>query len=472
MDNKKKAVNIVWLKKDLRTQDHAAFHAAEKSENDYLVIYIFEPTALAYPDRSLRHSQFIYHSILNMNELLQDSGREVVVFHTEAVDVFAYLHDQYTIDTVFSYQESGIRQTWVRDKAVAKYLKSHGTEWVEYQRDGIVRGLKDIALWDNQWNTFVNEKIIANQFSRSSLVLHDHPFPIQESLLGELKDYPDSFQKAGENFAWKYLRSFCQDRGKNYCRDISKPSESRKSCGRISPYLSWGNFTIKQVAQYVSVHPNYERYNRGFVGMLTRLKWHCHFIQRFETDCDYETICANRAFESMEFTNDLAVIEAWENAKTGFPLVDACMNCLKETGWINFRMRAMLVSMLCHHFDCDWRKGMYHLARLFLDYEPGIHYPQFQMQAGTTDINTVRIYNPIKQSKDHDPKGTFIKKWVKELKDIPIEFIHEPMSMTQLDKQYAGIELHYPAPIVSVDTAAKKAREKIWGYRNSIGLEK
>ena len=68
---------------------------------------------------------------------------------------------------------------------------------------------------------------------------------------------------------------------------------------------------------------------------------------------------------------------------TGIPLVDACMRCLKATGWINFRMRAMLVSFLCHHLDCDWRLGVYHLARLFLDYEPGIHYPQFQMQAGT-----------------------------------------------------------------------------------------
>ena len=164
--------------------------------------------------------------------------------------------------------------------------------------------------------------------------------------------------------------------------------------------------------------------------MLTRLKWHCHFIQKFESECDYETLCVNSGYESLENKNDPSLIKAWEEGFTGFPMVDACMRCLKATGWINFRMRAMLVSVFCHHFDCDWRRGVYHLARLFLDYEPGIHYTQFQMQAGTTGINTIRMYNPIKQSQDHDPKGIYIKEWVPELREVPVEFIHEPWKMT------------------------------------------
>jgi deoxyribodipyrimidine photo-lyase len=107
------------------------------------------------------------------------------------------------------------------------------------------------------------------------------------------------------------------------------------------------------------------------------------------------------------------------------------------------------------------------LAKQFLDYEPGIHYPQFQMQAGTTGINTVRIYNPVKQSQDHDPQGEFIKKWVPELREVPATFIHEPWQMTQIDEAFCGVKIgiDYPAPLVDLKESGKEARAKIWGQR-------
>ena len=160
-----------------------------------------------------------------------------------------------------------------------------------------------------------------------------------------------------------------------------------------------------------------------------------------------------------------------EKGETGFPLIDASMRCLKSTGWINFRMRAMLVSFLCHHLDCDWKKGVNHLANLFLDYEPGIHYPQFQMQAGTTGVNTIRIYNPVKQSKDHDSKGVFIKKWVHELKNVPKEFIHEPWQMTEMDKIIFNVDFKYKKPIIDLKEAGKKARDKKWSFRKKSDLK-
>ena len=432
----KKNINIVWIKRDIRTQDHASFEAAEKSDFPYLPIYIFEPSILSHPDSSLRHQQFIYHSIEQVNLQLAQYNKSITIFYEEAEIIFEFLLSKFNIANVFSYQETGIQKTWDRDKKVYSLLKSKQVKWIEFQRDGVVRGITNRKGWDKQWYSNMHKMPIRNEFKPCKGISIENPYSLPNSKLKELKTYPIVFQQAGESYAWKYLKSFCEDRGKLYSRHISKPTESRKSCGRLSPYLAWGNISIRQAFQYVKNHPNYVSNKRAFNGLLTRLKWHCHFIQKFENECTYETQCVNKGFELMPYESDKRKITAWKDGLTGWPLVDACMRCLKETGWINFRMRAMLVSVFCHHLDCNWKDGVYHLAQLFLDYEPGIHYTQFQMQAGTTGINTIRMYNPIKQSMDHDPDGLFIKKWVKELEDVPKEFIHEPWKMTEIDQVF------------------------------------
>ncbi|MFM7807902.1 MAG: FAD-binding domain-containing protein, partial [Planctomycetota bacterium] len=156
-------------------------------------------------------------------------------------------------------------------------------------------------------------------------------------------------------------------------------------------------------------------------------------------------------------------------------MVDACMRALTATGWINFRMRAMLVSFASHHLWLDWRSFAPWLARQFLDYEPGIHYPQIQMQSGTTGINTLRIYSPRKQVEDHDPTGIFIRKWVPELVHVPDEFLAEPARMPELLQQMIGCRvgagnaegdgLAYPAPVVDHMTAYRHAQDRLFTLR-------
>ena len=129
----------------------------------------------------------------------------------------------------------------------------------------------------------------------------------------------------------------------------------------------------------------------------------------------------------------------------------------------------MLVSFASYQLWLDWKKTSKHLAKLFTDYEPGIHYSQFQMQSGTTGINSIRIYNPIKQSIDQDPDGNFIRKWVPELKNVQGKLIHEPWKMTYIDQKSISIELgkNYPLPIIENNKATKISKDKIWKVKKS-----
>ena len=132
-------------------------------------------------------------------------------------------------------------------------------------------------------------------------------------------------------------------------------------------------------------------------------------------------------------------------------------------------MRAMLMSFASYHLWLHWRKPALHLAKLFTDYEPGIHYSQVQMQSGTTGINAIRIYNPIKQSLEKDSEGVFIKKWVPELRSLPKELVHRPWDLTLLEEAMYDFKIgrDYPKPIVNIEDSGAHAREKLWSIKNS-----
>ncbi|MEM1181388.1 MAG: FAD-binding domain-containing protein, partial [Acidobacteriota bacterium] len=290
----------------------------------------------------------------------------------------------------------------------------------------------------------------------------------------------DKAQSGGEERAQRVLRSFLWERGENYRAEMSSPVEGWNGCSRLSPHLAFGSLSLRQVYQTARARrdelkagPTDEvtkRWGGSISSFLSRLRWHCHFMQKLEDEPAIEFRNMNRAFDALRpLEPDPERFAAWKDGQTGYPMVDACMRCLHRTGWINFRMRAMLASFSSYHLWQHWRQPAIYLARQFLDFEPGIHYSQFQMQSGVTGINTVRVYSPAKQVKDQDPQGLFIRRWVPELEAVPEKYLPEPHTMPELTQQMASCRIgtDYPAPIVDHREAYRAARERIFAVRKT-----
>ncbi|MEZ0610676.1 deoxyribodipyrimidine photo-lyase/cryptochrome family protein [Fibrella sp. WM1] len=504
------AINVLWFKRDLRLRDHAPLQAAVAAGRPLLLLYCFEPSVMADPNYDLRHWRFVTECLADLNRQLPriaseptrpaaeplqhewlpfqfddeplDSSTDgsrgeprVWLFHRNVVDVLTALQQYVRIDTLFSHEETGLLVTYEIDKDVARFCRDQDITWREFQSNGVIRRLKNRDTWTADWQRTMR----AEQEHPDLTRWHPADLPTDWYETNRGPDLPTDwqqpdplFQPGGEQNAHRYMDSFLTDRITLYARSISKPLESRRGCSRLSPYIAWGCLSIRQVFQAqlaAAKHPVGPGLGRQFSAFASRLRWHCHFIQKFESEDRIEFENVNRAFDTLQKNENPAHYAAWRDGHTGYPLVDACMRCLTATGYINFRMRAMLMSFLSHHLLQHWKEGALHMARIYTDFEPGIHYAQIQMQSGMTGTNTVRIYNPVKQSQEHDPEGVFIKQWVPELANCPTAYIHEPWTMPPLEQDMAHfhVGVDYPAPIVDIVQTGREARVKLHQPRRS-----
>jgi deoxyribodipyrimidine photo-lyase len=465
----KTVINVVWFKRDLRFTDNEALYNAHNSGLPLLLVYFFEPSVMNYDDSDTRHWRFVYESLQDLQKKLDVIDAKIYIFQSEIQPIFSALLEQYNIKSVFSHQEIGNKITFDRDVVMQDFFKKNNINWKESQMHGVIRKLKSRQNWDKRWEDVMRATPKMLKETDLNLVSLDNDFynTIKgEPLSSEVTSSNKNFQQGGENLAWRYLDSFVKERYVDYSKHISKPALSRKGCSRLSPYLTYGNISMRMVYQYTNQFYETSKNKRAILNFVSRLHWHCHFIQKFEDECRMEFENVNRAYDSLVKPKNETNIKAWQEGKTGVPIVDACMRCLVATGYINFRMRAMVVSFFTFNLWQDWRE-LHFLARQFLDYEPGIHYPQLQMQSGTTGINTIRIYSPVKNSEEHDSEGIFIKQWIPELAEVPISLLHEPWKMNPIEQQFYNCEIgkDYPAPIVNIEETRKYASDIVWSFR-------
>ncbi|MEL6931490.1 MAG: deoxyribodipyrimidine photo-lyase [Pseudomonadota bacterium] len=462
-------MQVVWFKRDLRAEDHRALTAAAE-QGPVLPLYVVEPELWAEPDMSARQWDFVCESLNELRTKLGQLGQALLVRFGDITDCLEELRMRHGITTLWSHEETGNGWTYQRDLRVADWCRSHGIAWHQLQNHGVVRRLTSRDGWAKSWDGLMAEPVK----TAPALAPVERDLGVIPSMadLGLSHDGAQQRQTGGRAAALQCLDSFLHERGESYRKDMSSPSRGAAACSRMSPHLAWGTVSMREAAQATwNRQRELKAAPRGTTGSWRpslhsfngRLHWHCHFMQKLEDEPRLEFENLHRAYDGMRPKEpDAARLAAWQNGETGLPFLDACMRSLRATGWLNFRMRAMVMATASYHLWLDWRATGLHLARMFTDYEPGIHWSQTQMQSGTTGINTVRIYNPVKQGHDQDADGSFTRRWLPELADIADKHLQEPWKADNAD---AVLGKSYPEPIIDHIAAAREARDKVWSIR-------
>lgn len=467
-------LHIVWFKRDLRMEDHRPL-ARALANGPVLPLYVVEPDYWALPDTSERQYLFVRDSLLELRSQLSGLGQPLVVRAGDVVELLERLRRKCRVAGLYSHQETGNGWTYARDLRVLEWCRTNSVPWHEDRQDGVIRRLTSREGWAGKWDRYMGEAITpapAKLPSIAGIEAGDIPDPAS---LGLKPDQCTARQPGGREAGLSLLYSFLHERGEPYQRAMSSPVSAASACSRLSPHLAHGTLSVREIAQAtwgrqkeLKEWPAREAgtWRRALSSFSGRLHWRCHFMQKLEDEPPIEFKSMHPAYDGLrDAADDSPLYDAWATGMTGLPFLDACMRSLITTGWINFRMRAMMMAVASYHLWLDWRRTGEHMARQFTDYEPGIHWSQVQMQSGTTGINAIRVYNPVKQGYTQDPEGHFIRRWVPELAAVPNDYIHEPWTWGQFDEACDG----YPRPVVDHEQAARQAKERIFAVRRSDG---
>jgi deoxyribodipyrimidine photo-lyase len=493
-------VQVVWFKRDLRVSDHQALYQASH-QGPVLCCYLIESDYWQLPDTSNRQWLFVRESLIELAEHIAKLGGFLLVAKADACQFLARLQQQIGSFVLHSHQETGNLWTYQRDKAVARWCQEFDVVWHEYPQHAVVRGKAQKKLilhgasgflrrsglstkqthrqqtWREHWQEFVKipcwpkpkfqawpDDLIHQLDCKERIQLAELPLQVTQDAM----PFPPYRQVGGRTAAVQLFKGFLAERGARYQATISSPLTAEHGCSRLSPHLAYGTVSIRELLRQLelTLQQRHERqWRKSLQSFQSRLVWHCYFMQKLEANPAAEQRNMHKLYDALNRPWQHERFLAWQYGQTGWPLVDACMRYLIANGWLNFRMRAMLVSVACYTLKLPWQPVAHWLAKLFVDYEPGIHYPQIQMQSGTNGNQVLRIYNPLSQAQELDPDGVFVRRWVSELQHVPTTWVFTPEKMPSQLKQQYGCE-HYPVPLVDFVSAHRAAKQEITELRH------
>jgi deoxyribodipyrimidine photo-lyase len=470
---------IYWHKRDLRLLDNPALglslELCRANDLEFLPIFGLETDLIDDLKTAYEFSEFYQYGFVSaaipLYRNYQHFGIQAQLFHESVLDLLEKVNQQQEIKILISHQEHGTDGTFTRDKAVHEFCKKYNIDWYQVAPSGVIRNLQSRNQRDKLVKEYLNGKVlpIPSFESIKQTTKVDNQLVLQAfEQIKNVASQKYDLQPTSEKAALVNLESFTTSRAIGYRGGISSPNSALESGSRLSQYLAFGTMSLRYVTQYfwaqIKLTDN-KKIRAGILAAMQRLHWREHFIQRLETSPNMPDTAIHPDYDKISYDNQY--LEQYRAGTTGEPLIDACMRCLKQIGFINFRMRAMLVSYGIFGLDIDWREIGKFLATLFYDYEPGIHWSQIQMQAGVTGINTIRVYSPHKQLLDQDPDCIFVKKWIPELSELTTDQIQNYLkdSLSELT------DGKYPDPVVEFKAASKVNKAKTYDVRSATTKE-
>jgi len=439
-------MDLVLHRYDFRAYDN---RAASEGGEEAFPVFIFDPSWLENDLVSDQRIEFVLESLKDLNRQYTELGTHLTLLHGDPEEKLEILSKDHSI--FFNRDPNHFQQK--REKILREkyrdFSQSPATENIERQ------------AWKERISEYFSSRPHSpgEKLSRPPVSSEVSIDRIREKY--DVRPRKEKFGRGGRDEALNRLEEF-NDRIGQYSGCISSPSKAEASTSHLSPYIRYGCISAREVYQEAE-EKKYEVENVQSVQMfLDRIVWQKHFQRKIEANPKLFREAINPVYRGLNEENfDEEKVRAWKKGETGYPLVDASMRALRETGWLNFRMRAMCASFFSYILKQWWKIGADHFYKHLIDADVAINYYQWQMQSGLIGVHANRIYDPTKQVEDNDPDGKFIRKYLPELRPVPDQFIAEPWKMLEKVQEECGVRIgrNYPEPILDYSKEAKKARK-------------